>query len=400
VLALAAAWCALVAGAKPAAAATLLQTETQLAELRQHIQAGDQPWAAAWAEFRSGRLRQAMGDAPRVFVGPTHRQGVSGALELALDRDGSRARSAAIGYALTGRREYAAKARQYVLAWARRNIPTRYGDCRDRYMGTYQSHGAFSFAYAYDLSKASSVYSSADRRRIRAYFRRFCDALETYVAVQRRQYYTVHSSATAPYQWSTNPLGLRYTPHFSFVGGDLMALTQVARFALARLGGYPAEVRQMLSTSDELSIRSVIRHASAPRNQGDGVEGHPVPVPQVQIFKAGAYDNPRRGGCVDYMTYNARAVTILLMMGRRAGADMSSEQALLYESWRYLARFVGPDAEPSPAPRDVIGPVNGPRFVLPLALFGDEFLADAEDGDEATHYDTQFLGPMTLTLWP
>lgn len=384
-----------------ASSRTLLQTDTQLAQIRQHIRSGHQPWASAWNYFRTGKLAEAMRSTPSAFTGPVRSGGVSGTLERALDRDGGRARNAGIGYALSGRRACAAKARSFLLAWAGRNRPTCYSDCGDKYMGTYQSHGAFSLAYAYDLTKSCSVYSTADRRKIRAYFRRFCDALETYVAKQRNEYGLGQTGLTAAYGWSSNPRGLRYNVQDFYVGGDLMALTQVARFALARVGGYPTEVRQLLNRSDILSVQSIVRHASAPRNSGDGVSGHPVPVPQVQIFKPGYYDNSSRGGCVDYMTYNERVSSMLLLMAKRAGADVSAELAMARKSWEYLGRFVGANAERSPAPRDLVSKsVVLPRFVLPLRLFGGDFLADARSGDERSYYESQFLGPVTITLWP
>lgn len=46
-------------------------------------------------------------------------------------------------------------------------------------------------------------------------------------------------------------------------------------------------------------------------NEGDGVDGHPVPVPQICIyltFVAG------RGGMLDYMTYNTRIDTLTDLM--------------------------------------------------------------------------------------
>ena len=390
----------LALSATSAQAAGLLQTNTELSAIRSHIRHGDQPWASAWTWFRGGLLRIAMDNTPHVYGGPCRTDGSGTALEDALDRDGARARSAAIGYALTGTTRYASKARAYLLAWARNNTPTTFAHTGDRYTGSYQSHGAFSFAYAYDLTKSSSVYSAADRLTIKSYFRRFTNALETFITAQRTDWVMTHPTASTGYEWSSNPLGLRYNRYDRYIGCDGIALTQLARLALARESGYTTEISQLLNRGNVMSAQSIIRKASAPRNSGDGVAGHPNPVPQLAIFKAGYYDNSSRGGAVDYMTYGERAVSMLLIMARRAGADVSAETALVKRSWTYLARFYGPNAERSPVPRDVVNTSVGlPRFVLPLRLFGDQFLPEARAGDERSYNESQFLGPVTLMFW-
>jgi hypothetical protein len=78
---------------------------------------------------------------------------------------------------------------------------------------------------------------------------------------------------------------------------------------------------------------------------------------------------------------------------------MSKQQTQAKKSWRYLARFFGPGAERSPAPNDVISSVSLCRFVLPLYVYGTEFRPEATAGTQRTYYESQFLGPTTLTLW-
>jgi hypothetical protein len=388
----------LVLQAGDAEARRLLQTEQQVKDIRSYVRQGKQPWASSWSWFKSGHLRTAMNDGPRVYRGPCRQGGVGNPLEKALDRDGARARNAAIGFMATGTKSYARKARAYIIAWARGNTPTRYSDCRDKYMGTYQSHGAFGLAYAYDLTESSGVYSSSDHSTIRGYFRRFATAMKTYTDEVRRDYILSHPGTTAAYGWKPSG-GKRYNVYDYYIGGDLPALTTVARFALARMGRADDQVKAMLKASDKFSLQSIISKASAPRNSGDGKAGHPKPVPQVQIFKPGYHDNSARGGCVDYMTYNQRAVTILYVMGRRAGRDMTTQRQQALRSWRYLARFFGPNAEPSPAPNDRLSSVSLCRFVLPLYVYGREFRPEATAGAERSYYESQFLGPTTLTLW-
>jgi hypothetical protein len=381
-----------------ARAGQLLQTDQQITDIRTHVRLGHQPWASSWTWFKGGHLRIAMSDSPQVYVGPIRTGGVGSTLEKALDRDGARARNAAIGYAVSGDRAYATKARAYIVAWARSNRPTTYADCRDKYMGTYQSHGAFGFAYAYDLTSASGVYSATDHDLVRAYFRRFAAAMKTYIDVVRADPVLRNSTLTTLYGWKPN-YNFRYNTYDYYLGGDLPALTTVARFALARMGRATTDVSQMLQASDLFSLQNIVSKASAPRNSGDGKAGHPKPVPQVQIFKPGYYDNSSRGGCVDYMTYNQRAATILLIMGQRAGATMTTQRQQALASWRYLARFFGPNAERSPAPNDVISSVSLCRFPLPLYVYGTEFRPEATAGDERSYYESQFLGPTTLMFW-
>jgi hypothetical protein len=390
---------ALALHAQCAQAGQLLQTDQQIDTIRSNVRLGKQPWASSWTWFKGGHVKTAMADTPKPYVGPIRTGGVGSTLEKALDRDGYRARNVAIAFAVTGDKAYASKARSYILAWAKVNVPTKYSDCGDKYMGTYQSHGAFCFAYAYDLTVKSGVYTTADHDLVKGYFRRFAAAMKTYMDVLRADPVLRQTTLTKYYGWIPNG-GRKYNVYDYYLGGDLPALTTVARFALARMGGATTDVSAMLKATDILSVQSIVMKASAPRNSGDGKVGHPNPVPQVQIFKPGYYDNSSRGGCVDYMTYNQRAATILLIMAQRAGADMTTPRAKALLSWRYLARFFGPNAERSPAPNDYINmSVNLPRMVLPLYLYGTEFLADAQAGDERTYYESQFLGPTTLTFW-
>src|SRR5450756_536584 len=89
-------------------------------------------------------------------------------------------------------------------------------------------------------------------------------------------------------------------------------------------------------------------------NEGDGVDGHPVPVPQICIyltFVAG------RGGMLDYMTYNTRIASVLVEMAENLGWDadeLAHAKTMRHDSWIYIAQFFGPRAEPLPNPNDSI----------------------------------------------
>ena len=88
------------------------------------------------------------------------------------------------------------------------------------------------------------------------------------------------------------------------------------------------------------------------------------------IMKAGYYDNASRGGCVDYMSYNARLASMLYQMTVNIGRGTTVMRSELRDSWVYLSRFSGPGAVDSPAPNDahplgpaaLADPVRGPHL--------------------------------------
>lgn len=382
-----------------------IMTAEYITAMRQKVDAGVEPWASAWRDDFRYDMASPMAATPDVFAGPElDASGSWGTLQKKLDRDGYYARNVAIGYAVTGEAKYAAKAREFLLAWAKGNHPTTAAQDPDVLGSSYESHGYFSFAYAYDLTKASGVYSDADKTTITTYFRTAAKAMASYLD----KWYSTdwvfkNPTATRAYQWTSNPLGLRQNAYDAYVGSDMAALTTVARLALAIEGGDAATVSKLLDPSYVFSVQSIIDHASGGKNDGDGMSGHPQPVPVNNIFKPGGLDNPGRGGCVDYMTYNSRCDLILLLMAQGQGVDVSRQAEELRASWGYLQRFFGANAERSPAPNDVIDPAAClPRFVLALHVFpGDgRLLGVAKSGDTADYYEPQFVGPTTLTLWP
>ncbi len=376
---------------------SLILTAADITAIRAQISAGREPQTSAWNVFLSSRVNGALSGSPAAYAGPLASGGVGSTLELALDKDGAAARNLALAYALSDDTKYASKARAYLLAWAQGNTPTTYADCGDKWAGSYQAHGAFMFAYAYDLLYGSGVLSAADKTAIEAYFRHFTDALDTYNTQLRQEWVITHPTYELPYVWDSTR---HYNVYDNYVGGDMVLLQQAARLAMARVIGYTAAVDGILNSStDILGLESITKASLAPRNDGDGVSGHPTPVPQVDVYKTPIAS---RGGTVDYMTYNTRVDAVLLELAQNAGWNSSKAAALrtrLHTSWAYLSRYFGSDAEPTFIAGDVaMTSVDVPRFALAYRDFGDAaFLDLLNSGGRSTYYESQLLGPVTLT---
>ena len=284
-----------------------------------------------------------------------------------------------------------------MLAWATGNNPTAFGDCHDKWGGSYQAHGAFMLAYAYDLTYDSGVYSDADKLAIEGYFRRFVDTLDTYVAEARTEWVLANPGYTKPYEWGA---ARRYRVLDRYLGSDNMQFTQLARLAMALVSRYDSVSAAIVNdTEDVYGLRSMTRAALRPRNQGDGVAGHPVPVPAVAVYKRPVSG---RGGTIDYMTYNASISTVFYQIARNAHWDatpLAILKARLTRTWRYLGRYFAPGAEPPFAPNDRVNRTAClPRFGLAYHNLGGRRLrAILNHGSRAGYYEPQLLGPVTLT---
>jgi hypothetical protein len=373
----------------------LILVQSDLDVIRGRIGAGQEPQASAWGVFVRGRVAPALSASPAVYAGPVTPGGVGTQLELALDRDGAAARNLALAYALSGDVNDASKARDYLLAWARGNTPTTFAICGDKWAGSYQSHGAFMFAYAYDLAYSSGVFSAADVTVIEGWFRRFVVALDTYNTHMRGEWVITHQAYELPYVWDASR---HYSVYDNYVGGDMVLLQQAARLAMARAIGYKAAVDGILNNStDILRLENITKSSLEPRN--DGVAGHPNPVPQVDVYKKPIAG---RGGTLEYMTYNTRVDAVLFELAERAGwnaTKVSTLRSRLHASWVYLAGYFGADAKAPFATGDTpTASVCLPRFALAYRTFGDaRYLAVLNSGDRPSYYEPQLLGPVTLT---
>lgn len=375
---------------------SLILTQAAIDAIRARIAQGLEPQTSAFSSFMSGPVAHAMVANPIVFAGPLAAGGVGSDLELALDRDGQYARDLGLAYVLTGDTSYATRARAFLTAWAQGNTPTSFSDTGDKWGGSYQAHGAFMFAYAYDLTYNSSAYSDADRAAIASYFRRFVDTLDSYNTKLRSEWVITHPDYTQPYQWDASK---SYHVYETYVGSDMALLQQTARLAMARTIGYQAAVDSILNDSSNiLGLQSMAKAALSPRNDGDGVSGAGA-APHIYVY---AQYVAGRGGMFDYMTYNTRIVNVAYDLAVNAGwnATKSAEvKGRLQKTWTYFGRFFGANAESDFNPTDVISK-NAclPRFSLAWRDFGDQHFADIlNSGARSNYYEPQLLGPVTLT---
>jgi len=378
---------------------SLILTPAEIAIIKQRVAAGVQPEKDAYQRLLNSYVSPAMSGSPNVYAGPytgnslDEERAVFGQLWT----DGARARDLAIAYVVSDNADYAQKARTYLMASAQGNTPTVWTDSGCIDTGQLQSYGSFSFAYAYDLTFNSGVYSEADRSAITAYFRTMADALQTCNA------YDIELSAVRTprtldkaYDWSS----LLYCRYDTIVGGDFAVLVQAASLALAQASDYTTLVNKILyDDSFLLNLDAMLSCALTPTNQGDGVPGHPVPVPALYI-----YCNPvaGRGSAMDYMTYNARVLDVMVEVAQKIGwnpTQVTAARQKLFNTWSYLARFFGPNAEPLANQNDRINAdACLPRFQLPLHEFGGSvFLDVVRSGSQAGYYEPQLLGPTALT---
>ena len=382
------------AEAATAPSGDLLWTNAEIAKVKARIAAGTAPYAAAWSAFKSGDLAKAASATASVVAGPTVASGAGSPYDTKLGTDGSNARSAGIGYALTGTQSYATKARQLILAWAKGNHPSTVtnmgGDC---WGGTYIGSGLFSMAFGYDLTKNSGVYTAADKSAIEGWFSDWADALQTFMAKQAADPIFNNPTGTHTYYWQPNP-GLSYNNVDYYTGGDCPGRTTPGELAAAVEGHNTTIVTKLFDPSWRLAVPNIIHAASAPRNSGDNAGTKPVP--QVQIFKQGSGDNPGRGGNVDYMTYNERECTILYEMAANLGKATATQLNEIKTSWTYLSRFFGSGAKAPVAPNDTISkPTCLSRVQMAYHLFGGSTFASDVAGQTDLR-EVQFLGPTIL----
>ena len=384
-------------GPSPTSAAgpNLVLTSEEVGEIRARITAGEEPWASAWTVFLQSHADAELGRAPDVDPGPfTGGVDVHSAF-LKLDEDSRAARNLAIAYILSDDIRYAQTAHDILVAWSRESHPTTLEDYDSPDTGQLQSWGAFSFAYAYDLSKASGLYTSDESAAVTDYFRRLTSALRG-AAERLAADPSIGTTERLPYEWSDE---LTYRYEDRVIGGTFAMALDLALLALASQTGDKDTAAWVLE-ADENPLRAdrAVDRALRPDNDGDGQGTDPAPI--VTIMRMYRSD---RGGTVDYMTYSARLATLLCQVADNLGAPLTRKfRPALQASWLYLARFFDPDAAGSPNPDDVIDvDVCLPRFTLGYRVLDEDRLRDVLDaGPRAEYYEPQYLGPVTLTHWP
>jgi hypothetical protein len=373
----------------------LIFTAAQAAAVRAHIAAGDEPWATAWQAFLAEHVTAALNAPPQPLTQPYRGGGQIHQAFLQLDTDSRNARDLALAYALSGDVRYARAAHDIIVAWALHAQPTSLQDYNSPDTGQLQSWGAFSFAYAYDLTRGSGLYSSAEAAAVDAYFRRFTAALRGALDNLAADP-AVGTDLRRPYEWSSS---LTYLFQDRIIGGDFTLALECAVLALAHETGDQASLDWVLhGATNPLRVDIAVSSALTPDNAGDG-KGT-VPAPSVEILKA---NNEGRGGTVDYMTYNARLATLLCQVADGVGLPLTKRyQPQLGATWLYLARFFPPGAAPSPNPNDVVNAsIDVPRFAPGyFAVRAPRLLSVISSGSRAEFYEPQFLGPVTLTHTP
>jgi len=382
----------------PAATATaaasgnqLIMTPQDVSELRARVAAGTEPYASAWSYFRDGRAKSALNATPNVDVGPTTTSSY-----VKLDTDSRYARNLAVAYACTGDAKYASKARAFLVAWASGNHPAPYSYTKDYQGGYHQSYGAFSFAFAYDLTRDSGVYSAGDDATIQAWFRTWAAVMKGYQDNFAGDYWFSHTGRDT-YSWPGTTLTYDRTDYYT--GRDTAAAPAVAWLAAAIVSDDAKSISTLYSATYRLNVPEIMHCSCNPDNDGDSrTTTH---VPQVLIKAAGYYDNPNRGGCLDYMSYNARLASILYEMTANLGRATATMATELRASWSYLSQFAGPEYLPSPAPNDLMHwDLFLSRIQSAVHIFGASQFQDDVDGGQysrAKFYESQFLGPTTLT---
>ncbi len=379
----------------PAAGPNLVLTSEEVGEIRARITAGEEPWASAWTAFLQRYADPDLGKAPDVDPGPfTGGADVHSAF-LKLDEDSRAARNLAIAYILSDDIRYARTAHDLLVAWSRASHPTTLKDYDSPDTGQLQSWGAFSFAYAYDLTRASGLYTSDESATVADYFRRMTSALRG-AAERLAADPSIGTAERLPYEW-TDELTYRYEDRV--IGGTFAMALDLALLGLASQTG-DKDTSAWVLEADENPLRAdrAVDHALRPENDGDGQGTDPAPI--VTIMRMYRSD---RGGTVDYMTYSARLATLLCQVADNLGAPLTRQFTPALEvSWLYLARFFAPDAAGSPNPDDVIDvDVCLPRFTLGYRILDEDRLRDVLDaGPRAEYYEPQYLGPVTLTHWP
>ncbi len=374
----------------------LIMTADDVATVRSLVATPGTAETAAWSYFRDGKVAAAMAAAPNVDPGPT-----VAFTYTKLDTDSRHARNLAVAYATNGAIDYAEKAAQFVVAWAKGNTPAPYSFTGDTQGGYHQSYGAFSFAFAYDLTRDAGVYSETDHTAIKAWFRTWASVMKGYQDNWATDW--VFSQAAdgdwRPYEWTVNPLGLEYSRYDQYMGSDATLAPMAAWLAAAIVSDDSASITTLFSSTYKLNVPECLHRSSAPRNDGDG--RGTARVPEALIKSKGYYDNAERGGNLDYMSYNARLASMVYEMTANLGRATSTMRSELNASWSYLSKFAGPNYEAPVAPNDLMHwDLFLSRMQIGLHIYNDAaLLADVSGGQypRSQFYESQFLGPTTLT---
>ena len=371
----------------------------EIATIKQRVAAGLQPEKDAYQHLLSSYVSPAMSGSPNVYAGPytgsslDEERAVFGQLWT----DGARARDLALAYVMSADQKYAQKARTYLLAWAQGNTPTRWADAELADLGQLQSYGSFSFAYAYDLTFNSGVYSDADRGLITAYFRRMADALQTCNQLR----HPAHSRQDSPRPRRRLRAGAASsaagTTASSAATSPCWSRPPASRFAQASDN---TSLADKILNDQSLPVQSERDALGPDADQPGRRRARPSGPRARRLHLLQPRGRPRqRHGLHDLQREGApRHGRGAQNMGW-APSNVAAAREKLYNTWSYLARFFGPNAEPLANPNDRINlDACLPRFQLAVHDFGGTvFLNVVRSGSQAGYYEPQLLGPTALT---
>ena len=140
--------------------------------------------------------------------------------------------------------------------------------------------------------------------------------------------------------------------------------------------------------------------ALSPRNEGDGVAGHPTPTPHVYVYESA---DRGRGGMFDYMTYNTRVVHVLYEMAVNAGWDATKAAEVRGRLQNDLELLRRASSAPTPSrtstpPTPSTTPPACRASRSPTGTSAAQHYLDVLDGGSRNgYYEPQLLGPVTLT---
>jgi hypothetical protein len=356
-------------GLEPAGPRLGVLTKTGIDRVKYRISRGVAPETAAWRYHRANRVTPALDDRP------TPRSPGDVTTYAALDTDSRKARNVAVGYALSGTRSSASMVRRFLLAWSH---PTTGGR---PYVGSeqnayHQAYGVFSFAFAYDLTAAAGVYTSADHTQIRAWFRRWADAMKVMMDRWSRDYYFTAGAADERSRYSWTSRLTRNTQDW-YEGRDATLAPFAAWLAAVIVSDYDAH-RSVLFDTHRLKVSTILHAATQPDNDGDGRGTRPAPDSNIGSSKQ------------DYITYHCRLASVLYEMTRSQGRATSAMHAALQRSWSWIRSFTPPTTSP-----------NGRQFTASLFFARVQTASHLFDmknlRPSSNLYESQLLGPTILT---
>ena len=363
-----------------------------VAAVKAHIAAGDQPWAGGYASLISS-ANSVLTHSVTVYPGLT--TGVDAHIYDSY-QDAHWIRTLALAYALSGNTAYRDKARSAISAWADGNKPQP--DMYSIDAGQMQALTYWPFGYA-----ASLVYTPGQMpANVTAWGQAIVATMKAALA-QEKSTRAATGSQRLPYAWKAG-----YTESNADYqrGGDFVLFEIGAQAAWAHDLGDTASQDSVYSATNPVGAPQALRSALAPDNMGDTLGTTPAPekniVYSLHPVQGPAYNND----APTKMTYNARIADEVALQGANLGYDtMASTTAMLRTSWEWMGSFVPPGNTkvfPDPTVDNATAwttSANLPRFILALALEpNNQHFKDITKSVMTSGSDGQIVGPFWTLL--